>query len=151
MGVKKCKHMKTIKKYLIAIVLLLPVLTSCRLGLEELPSWDQAEMTKLVFERREMGKTADGIDVVKYINVPGTFKVIKVENGVTECEVTVPVGTKLTELVGIATISTAARIIPVDGSPVLGKPGDFTNGATYKVIAADNVTVKVYSVKVVVQ
>lgn len=143
--------MKTLYFYLIAIILFSPVFSSCRMGLEELPSWDQADMTKLVFERREMGKTADGIDVVKYYNVPSTFAVIKDENGQAECQITVAQGTDLTNLVGIATISTAAMIIPMDGSPMLGKPGDFSNGATYKVVAADNVTTKIYSITVVVQ
>jgi len=132
-------------------MLIAPIFNSCRNDLDELPAWDLAEMSNMVFESREMGKTADGIDVVKYINVTSTYAVIKEENGIVECKMTVGQSTDLTRLVGIATISTAATIMPLDGSPKLGIPGDFSKEVKYKVVAADNVTSKVYKITVVKQ
>ncbi|MEG0468180.1 MAG: hypothetical protein RR551_07875, partial [Mucinivorans sp.] len=40
-------------------------------------------------------------------------------------------------LTGIVWLSTAARIIPLNGSPVLGVPGDWTKPNKYEVTAAN--------------
>lgn len=44
---------------------------------------------------------------------------------------------QLTNLWVYVTISDVAKLVPLDGAPVLGKPGDFSKDRTYKVVAAD--------------
>lgn len=46
------------------------------------------------------------------------------------------------------TISTAARIFPIEGSPVLGTPGDWSKENKYEVMAVDG-TKKIWTIKVV--
>src|ERR1700761_4776146 len=46
----------------------------------------------------------------------------------------------LSHIWGYANIPDAATIYPVDGSPVLGEPGDFSKPQTYKIVAADGST-----------
>lgn len=46
----------------------------------------------------------------------------------------------LTHIWGYANIPDAAMIYPLNGSPMLGDPGDFSKPATYKIVAADGST-----------
>lgn len=50
------------------------------------------------------------------------------------------------KLVVVLNISTAANIVPIEGAPDLGKPGDWTKENKYKVTAADG-TSKIWTVK----
>lgn len=49
----------------------------------------------------------------------------------------------------MASISTAAKIIPIGDAPVLGKWGDFSKERKYKVVAADGKTNIEYTIKCV--
>ncbi|RPE08862.1 hypothetical protein EGT74_17715 [Chitinophaga lutea] len=134
------------KKYLLIILVAVTgLLSSClKKGLDELPAFKGANITRFDFEYRW--------------NDNGTFRVIRfntaapVVNGKTiAVTTTVPAaagnftaavrnGVSAANIVGMCDVSTAASIKPVNGSPALGTPGDYSKPASYEVTAADGVT-----------
>ena len=151
---QKIQKMKRIK-FLLAI-LSVCILPSClSSGLEELPVYNDAEITNFKFEYRWAEKEGKSERLrVKPLN---TKVNIDKEKAIVVCQITVPaadaqafteeVRNKVAQnnIVGFCTISTAATIRPVGSAPHLGKPGDFTqNTMSYEVIAADKKTKKTW-------
>lgn len=147
--------MKTTKKYL--SLLLIVLFSSClTYGLEELPVYEEADVTNFKFEYRWADKqgTSDVLRV-KPLNVGLTIDKEKQE---IRCRITVPsvdnqgfteserAKVSLDNIAGFSSISTAATIRPIGNAPVLGKPGDFSQSdMKYEVVAADQKTKKVWT------
>lgn len=144
-------------KYLKYILLLFTCISfsSClESGLDDLPSYEEAEIKAFTFEYRWMVK--EGISEKLRVQKMSTDVKIDVANTTVTCDITVPnvndaftkevrdkVG--LSNLNAYCTISTAATIKPVGDAPVLGKIGDFSKGnMQYEVIAADGKTKKTW-------
>jgi len=154
--------MKKILIYLFTVLLTTFVFSACRMGLDELPVFQDAKMTNFWFEHREIVKkkypNGQEYEVVIFTDLKSacTFQVVSENNQSADCKVTISKAkvTKTIDLksvVGKATISTAATIQPVNSSPLLGVPGNFSGTATYLVKAADNITEKNYKISVVIQ
>lgn len=77
--------------------------------------------------------------------VTATFTVPAASGSFTDAE---RAKVSLNKLVVYFNVSTAARVTPLDGSPKLGAPGDWTSERRYSVMAA-NGTKKTWTVKVV--
>lgn len=136
--------------------------SSCLTGnLEDLPSFDEAEITDVKFDFRYKDvndEWLDGEPTVKVVVLSVQNKVIDSEAGTITCTISVPAadgpftetirnGVVLTSIVGKFNLSTAAAIAPMEGAPKLGVPGDFSAARKYKVTAA-NGTTKVWTVHV---
>lgn len=145
----------------------LSVLTTCILltlssclegGLDDLESYSDAEISGFKFEHRWERAIGEGSNTqLGVVSLPTN---VTIEGNTIHCIVTVPeVGNpsffteeirnsvKLENVVGIATISTASTIQPMDGAPVLGKWGDFSKACKYKVVAADGKTTKEWTIQ----
>jgi hypothetical protein len=148
--------------YLFTVLITAFVFSSCRMGLDELPVFQDAKMTNFWLEHREVVKKtyANGqqYEVIVFTDIKAacTFSIVSETAEMADCKVTISQAkvTKtidLANIVGKATISTAAKIEPLDSSPVLGTPGNYSSQVSYKVTAADNTTVKTYKITVVLQ
>ncbi|WP_423126967.1 DUF5018-related domain-containing protein [Gaoshiqia sp. Z1-71] len=135
--------------------------------MDELPAFEEAEMTDINFEYRYEDlndKWIDGSNTVKFVKL-GIVKEIKKagENGnvsdsiIVSLSIPAPSGSftreerqkiSLTSLVAYVYLSTAAKVEPVDNSPVFGVPGDYTQIRKYKVTAADGKTSKIWTIRV---
>jgi hypothetical protein len=150
-------------KFIIAGVLFLSLFTSClKAGLDELPAFTDADITNIYFEYRYQDPTAlwtDGSAIVKYVTLVVATKTIDATNKTVNVTVTVPAASgaftatergkvALTNLVCRTNISTASKIEPLNGAPVLGTPGDFSAARTYLVTASDGVTSKTWTITV---
>lgn len=157
------------RKYFIVVVMLATMFSSClRMGLDELPAYDDADITGIGFEHRfedPAKKWIDGSNVIQYVTIPVSSIQIKKAgtDGNTENEVIVTPGMPtpsgsftnaermkitLNNLAGYVYLSNFATIEPIEGAPVLGTPGDFTQPRKYKVTAADGKTTKIWTIKV---
>jgi len=146
---------KNIKFLIIALIAM--VFTSCLTsGLEELPAFEDAEIVNVFIEHRyeESGdEWVDGANIVKFQRLDLSSTIItSEESGAQNDSIVIvpsvpkPSGSFDTEerqnvsldnMVVYVNISTAAKIMPLDGAPVLGTPGDFTQPRKYRVTAAD--------------
>jgi hypothetical protein len=154
--------MKKIIVYTTLFILPLFIFNSCRMGLDELPVFEDAKLTNFWFEHREM-VTKTNPDGSKYETVvftdlksACTFQIVSENENSADCKVTINKAkvTKtinLSGIVGKATISTAATISPLNSAPKLGLPGNFSGPVSYQVKAADEVSMKTYNITVVVQ
>jgi hypothetical protein len=154
--------MKKIILYLSLFILPALMFNSCRWGLDELPVFEEAKLSNFWFEHREIIKknypNGQEYEVVQFTDMKSacTFQIISENDNSADCRVTINKSKvnktiSLDNIVGKATISTAATIQAINSSPVLGTPGNFTNQASYLVKAADNLTQKTYTITVVVQ
>ncbi|MDR3269285.1 MAG: hypothetical protein LBT83_09490 [Tannerella sp.] len=131
------------------------ILTSClTAGLEDLPAFEEAEITDVRFEFRYKDASApwiDGEPMVRIVNLTTQNRVIDTNAATITCALQVPAAAdafteavrgqvSLASLAGKFNLSTAAVIAPVEGAPVLGIPGDFSGPRKYKVTAADGTT-----------
>jgi hypothetical protein len=138
------------------------MMTSClTAGLDELPAFEEAEITDVTFEYRYKDPGSvwiDGEQIVKWINLPVQNRVIDSNAGTVTCTLQVPAadGTfteairaqvSLSSITGKFYLSAAASIAPVEGAPRLGVPGDFSAPRKYRVTAA-NGTAKVWTIHV---
>lgn len=158
-------NMKEFAKYLkmcaFAIFSLLAFSSCLESGLDDLESFSDAELLDFKFEYRwEQAMTGEGHNTqLAVVSLPTT---IKKEGTTLTCTINVPVAgnpsffteeirkaVSLNKLVGMVTISTAAKIIPIGDAPVLGKWGDFSKERKYKVVAADGKTNIEYTIKCV--
>lgn len=135
-------------------------LTSClENGLEELPAFEETQITNIFLEHRYQDPNdewIDGSQVVKYKRMEVTSTT---SGGTIEVDATVPGASgsfteqerqkvSLGNMVVYLNISTAAKIEPLDGAPVLGAPGDYTQPRNYKVTAADGESTQIWTIKV---
>jgi len=164
MAIKKqiIRHMKKTLIYLFTVLITAFVFSSCRMGLDELPVFQDAKMTNFWFELREVAQktysNGQPYEVVVFTDIKAacTFSIVSETADMADCKVTINKAKvsktiDLSKIVGKATISTAAKIEPFDSSPVLGTPGNYSSPVSYQVIAADNKTVKTYKITVVLQ
>lgn len=147
--------MKTIR--ILFLLIIMATLGSCLTsGLDELPVYEEAEVTNFKFEYRWAAKEGiSDILMVKPLNVDLSINKEKQE---VRCKITLPGAdsqsfteavrnqVSLSNIVGFCSISTAATIHPVGNAPVLGKPGDYSQQLMqYEVIAADKKTKKTWT------
>lgn len=146
---------------LLLTLLILPFLASC--SWEDLPAYEDAEITGMQFRYRWASSThkdpITGEPVVKEVQL-STQTTINAEAGTIEARVTVPAANENTfpadaraacsqdKLWTQVTLSTAARLTPLDGAPAMGTPGNWTTPHTYRVTAADGTT-KDWTIKVI--
>jgi len=138
------------KKNIILLFVILSCigLSGCHMGLDELPAFEDAKLLNFWFEHREVVEKTnpDGskYEQVVFTDLKGicTFNQIAETDGVIQCEVVVKKASSsktidLANITGKATISTASIIEPINGSPQLGKPGNYSSPTTYMVTSAD--------------
>lgn len=136
----------------------LPLITSCW---DDLPAYEEAEITKVGFYYRFAGPDKDKItgEVIMVEKELSCQYDIKSEAGVVEVTVTIPeangaftdaerANVNQNKLWGYVNLSTAARISPMDGTAALGTFDDWTKEHKFKVEAADGTT-KVWTIKIV--
>ena len=128
----KKNMIKLVKNSLLLMLVL--VCSSCLEGnLDDLPAFEEANITDVKFDFRYKDPTdvwIDGEPIVKVVTLSVNDKVINAETGTITCTVSVPAAGKLN-------LSTAAVITPQDGAPTLGSPGDFSTTRRYLVKAAN--------------
>lgn len=146
----KKNMIKLVKNSLLLMFVL--VCVSCLRGnLEDLPAFEEANITDVKFDFRYKDMTdvwIDGEPIVKVVSLSVGNKVINAETGTISCTITVPEANgsfsdeirstvSLTNIVGKFNLSSAAIITPQDGAPTLGVPGDFSVPRRYLVTAAN--------------
>jgi hypothetical protein len=149
---------------IISIALLSVCLSSClEAGLEELPLFDEADITDFRFEYRYDDPEKvwpDGSKVIDYTRLTTENQLVDKDAGSIVVTLRVPEagGTfseverakvTLTNIVGYCYLSTAATIEPIEGAPKLGSPGNFSSPVKYRVTAADGKIVKIWMITVV--
>ncbi|MCE9441420.1 hypothetical protein CQW37_02621 [Bacteroides fragilis] len=141
------------------LLVCMSLMTAC--DWEDLPAYEEAEITAVQFYYRWPGETKDpitGEPVVKEKQMT-TDSDVSSEGGTIEARVTVPGASgdfnesvraqvSQNKLWGQVTVSTAARIIPIEGSSALGTPDDWSSPRKFEVTAADG-TKKVWTIKIV--
>lgn len=131
-------------------------------GLEELDVYEGADITSVSTVRyryiTDEKSPASGEFIVKEVDLSYTSN-IDVEAGKVQIFVTVPDGFPESELANLSksnlliavALSTAARLSPLDGAPLLGVPGNWESPNLYLVEAADgtkkNWTIEVASLE----
>lgn len=129
--------------------------TSCmNSGLDDLPTYSDAEITNIKFEYRWWSDNQLKVQELT------TEKTIDKETNIIECHIKVPNASnafsneirnkvELTSLSCSVDLSTAASLVPLDGAPKLGSPNDFSSRKfKYKVTAADKKTTKTWTVNI---
>lgn len=141
------------------LMLLLPFTAAC--NWEDLPAYEEAEISAVQFYYRWASDAKDpitGEPVVKERQM-STSSVVKKEEGIIEATVTVPAASgdfnetvrgqvSQNKLWGQVTLSTAARLTPIEGSAALGTPDDWSQPRKFEVMAA-NGNKKVWTIKIV--
>ncbi|WFE87040.1 MULTISPECIES: DUF5018-related domain-containing protein [Parabacteroides] len=147
--------------YNLLLTLMMFSFTSCLTsGLDELDVYDGADITSVsaVAYRyiSDEKSPASGQNIVKEVNLTFTSD-IDTDAATVKITVSVPENFPEAELGNLSTsnimvavgLSTAARISPLNGSPTLGVPGDWSKPNTYVVDAANgtrkNWTIEVMS------
>ena len=145
-------------KWLLTL-LILPFLAAC--SWEDLPAYEDAEITGVQFYTRWASSTQTdpitGEPVVKEQRLNSTAT-INSEEGTISVHITVPAvsntfpadaraACSLDKLWAQVSLSTAARLTPIEGSKPLGTPDNFTQPRKYSVMAADGTT-KVWTITV---
>ena len=143
-----------------ALLLFMPFVTAC--SWDDLPAYGDAEISAVQFYYRWASTTdtdpITGEPVVEEQQLT-TSSSVDSDAATIEATVTVPnasgdftetVRSEVTtsQLWGTVTVSTGARITPVDGSADLGTPDDWSETRKYKVTAADGST-KTWSITIV--
>ncbi|MGQ1909448.1 DUF5018-related domain-containing protein [Marinifilum sp. RC60d5] len=149
--------MKNLVKYTIILFSMI-LFTSClESGLDDLPAYEEANITNFKFEYRWMGKNGDNDQLNVYqMEVANTIDTVA---NTVDCVITVPAVSddfpaeqrdlvELTNLVGYCSISNAATISPVGDAPVLGEIKDYSGSdLKYEVVAA-NGTAKIWTLTI---
>ncbi|MGV8136069.1 MAG: BT_3044 domain-containing protein [Mangrovibacterium sp.] len=145
------------RKLIYILPILLLSVTSClKSDLDELPAYEEAEMTDFDLEYRFAVKNSNEVDYLMVVTLTTSPVVDEVNSTITlSPKIPSPTGdftvderkkVSLTSIVGYAKVSPAAKVEPIEGAPVLGKPGDFTASRKYRVTAADGKTSKVWTI-----
>lgn len=143
----------------IFLLVFAPLFSSCiGWGLDELPVYDEAEITDFDLEYRYIVKNENGVErlavktLILDVQIDSEAKTIEATpelpdatNDFTEEERS---KVTLTSITAYTKISPAAKIEPLDGAPVLGKPGDFSIDRQYNVTAADGKHSNVWTITV---
>ncbi len=137
------------KKYSLLLMTLLAFLcTSCLTdGLEEGEFSKECDVTNVKFEHRwAIELSTPGMAELRFKEM-SVAKTINKENATIEVTITVPKAdgnypeaqrevTALTKLACLFEVSRAASVKPLNGSPILGTLGDYTQETMYRVISA---------------
>lgn len=152
----KIKYMKKIL-YSALIVMFMVSFTSClKNDLEDLPEYKDANITSVsaMIYRYISDEKSPASDqyIVKEVNL--TYD-SDIDKDLKTVDITASIPANFPEaeknnlsksnVVVIVSLSTAARIQPIDGSPKLGVPGDWSKSNKYKVLAADG-TEKIWTI-----
>ena len=140
----------------VLLLFLIGTVSSClKSGLDDLEAYNEAEITNLNFEYRWWDEAKDQM-AVKTLNIE---KQISKDDNLITCKLTVPTASgsftdavrqnvSLSNLIAYIDLSTAARIMPLNGAPMLGSPGDFSaKEFKYQVTAADG-TKREWTIKI---
>ena len=138
----------------IPVILLSIVFTSClKAGLDELPAFEEANITRFRFEYRWFDEASSQLRVIQ-INTDSTIDgssincVLTVPDAAGDFTAAIKSQVNLANIVGYADISTAAIMTPVGNAPKLGVPNDFSSSdMQYEVTAADG-TKKVWTLNI---
>lgn len=145
-NILKFQEMKKIYAIMAFAVLALMNTSCLRMGLDELETYDVNDITNVRFEYRWYEEAAEQMNVMEM----SVSNDIDAEGRVIECSITVPAATdkftdeirsqvSLSALAINVDASTAARIVPVDGAPVMGVfPSDFTAKEFVYTVTAGN-------------
>ena len=142
------------------LLLCLPFMTAC--DWEDLPAYEEAEISAVQFYYRwpsDSRKDPITNEPIVEEQQMTTRSTVNSEKGTIEAIVTVPAtNNKFTESIrnkvtvnqlwGQVTVSTAARITPIEGSAPLGTPDDWSKERRFLVKAANGAT-KTWTVKIV--
>lgn len=140
------------------VMLCLPFIFSCK---DDLPAYNEAEIASVGAYHRYYTTEKDALTgefKVAEKEMSKSDKVIDTDAATYVAKLTIPAagGTftaserekvSLSNLVVYFNVSTAARVTPLDGSPKLGVPGNWTSEHRYSVMAADG-TKKIWTVKI---
>lgn len=146
-------------KWLVMLLCMPFMLISC--NWEDLPAYEEAEITAVQYYYRWASDKQDpitGEPIVKEVRLDTEYKVNS-ESGLIETSVTVPPANgDFTEKVrkevsqkklwGQVSVSTAARVTPMEGTAALGTPDDWTTERKYNVSAA-NGNNKAWTIKMI--
>lgn len=145
--------MKTNIRLVLPLLLCIFGLSSClTAGLEQLPAFEDAEITNFKFEHR--WSISEGNSQKLQVKPMTVNLKIDAEQATITAKITVPAASgtfteavreqvSLKNIVGFCNLSTAASIKPAGESPKLGVPADFSRSPmTYVVTAADGKTTK---------
>lgn len=141
---------------IVLLIFLMGTVSSClKSGLDDLDTYNGAEITNLKFEYRWWNDDKQQM-AVQEISIE---KQILTDDNLITCKLTVPEVSasftadirqevSLSKLYAFMDISTAARIAPVNGAPTLGKVADFSaKEFKYLVTAADG-TKREWTIKI---
>ena len=143
-------------KKIIFLFFTLIMFNSCYKGLEDLPTYDEADITAITFETRWEDPDTH---VFKAQNLTNKNLVIDKEARSISLIVQVPAASgnfpesvrntvSLNKLILTSSISTAATIAPVENTPKMGYWGDFSQSTLkYEVTAADG-TKKIWTITI---
>ncbi|WP_293716905.1 hypothetical protein [uncultured Parabacteroides sp.] len=135
--------MKNIVRFALYILFVISISSCLKMGLDDLPTSDKAEITNVKFEYRWWDEAAEQLRVVELTADN------KIADHAISCTITVPAVTdkftseirekvSLANIVCLTDISAGASIRPLNGAPVLGTPEDFSGKEfSYLVVAAD--------------
>jgi hypothetical protein len=147
------------RKLIFILSILSLVMTSCiDWGLQELPVYNEAEITAFNLEHRYVVKNANDVEMMAVVTMNTDVQINKENATITVTASVPPATTSFTEaerrkvslesIIAYAKLSPAAKIEPIDGAPVLGTIGDFTGERKYRVNAADGKTVKIWTIRI---
>ncbi len=150
--------MKKILNLILLSVAMLSLNSCLKSNLDDLPAFADAEISSVrgvqyrYYSDDMVPGTTDPI--VKNISL-GVTSEVSSEAGTIAVNLTTPSSFPAGELGNLSrsnlvvyvAISTAARIAPINGAPVLGVPGDWTRENQYMVTAADGTT-KVWTIHI---
>ena len=151
--------MKKILLYILSISVMFGLNSCLHYDLEELPSFDEANITSITGVQYRYFSDAispvNGEKMVKYVTLKFSTTKIDPDNATCSFDVSAPSSFPadrlsdlgMDKLVVIVQLSTAARCAPVGDSPAFGVPGDWTKPNKYTITAADGTT-KVWTVTV---
>lgn len=144
--------------YTLLIALMAFLNTSClKAGLDELETYDLNDITNVRFEYRWWDEAEQRLRVQE-LEVEKTFDN---DNKVVECSIVVPEATKtftsaVRNKVSLSTLainvdaSTASRITPLNGAPIMGVfPSDFSAGEFTYAVKAGSGKVANWTIKIV--
>ncbi|MGL5318042.1 MAG: DUF5018-related domain-containing protein [Bacteroidales bacterium] len=145
-------------KYVIALMVMILTTSCLKMGLDELPAYENAEILSMKFEYRWYN---EAVGLGNMVVVPLTVRNLQInsEAATITLDISVPaVSTtlpaeqrekvELNNIVGYCDISTAAVIKPLEGAPTLGIFGDFSKKDLKYEVKAANGAKKVWSVTV---
>lgn len=139
--------MKKILYKLLSLVIVLSFSSCLDANLDELPVYEEADITSVSAVQyryiSDQKSPASGENIVEEVNLGYTGD-INPESATVKIKVTKPEtfpadqvnNLSKSNLVVVVTLSTAARLTPVEGSPKLGAPADWTTAHKYVVTSA---------------